>query len=148
YSFSATLLGTIFLTYFAGAAIAPATGWMMARLGRRRLILAVIAVWAGGAVLMLIPPLPAIVTGLAICAACGILCQTIATGYVTAIAREGRSSAVGLYVSSFYAGGSVGGLLPGLTWTQGGWPVAIAQVIAMLALMAGIASLAYRGATE
>jgi MFS transporter, YNFM family, putative membrane transport protein len=148
YSFSATLLGTIFLTYFAGAAIAPATGWMMARLGRRRLILAVIAVWAGGAVLMLAAPLPAIVTGLAICAACGILCQTIATGYVTAIAREGRSSAVGLYVTSFYAGGSVGGLLPGLTWTQGGWPAAIAQVVAMLAVMAGIASLAYRGATE
>jgi hypothetical protein len=42
----------------------------------------------------------------------------------------------------------VGGLLPGLSWTQGGWPATSAQVVSMLAVMAGIASLAYRGATE
>jgi YNFM family putative membrane transporter len=148
YRFSSTLLGTIFVTYLLGAAIAPATGWMMVRLGRRQLILAVIAVWAAGTMLLLAPPLPAIIAGLAICAACGILCQTISTGYVTTIAREGRSSAVGLYVTCFYVGGSMGALLPGLIWTAGGWPACIALVVAMLAAMATIASLAYRGATE
>jgi MFS family permease len=51
YDFSSTLLGAIFVTYLAGTAIAPATGWMMARLGRRRFILAVLAAWAGGALL-------------------------------------------------------------------------------------------------
>jgi MFS transporter, YNFM family, putative membrane transport protein len=38
YDFSSTLLGAIFVTYLAGTAIVPATGWMMARLGRRRFI--------------------------------------------------------------------------------------------------------------
>ena len=51
-----------------------------------------------------------------LCAACGMLCQTISTGYVTAIAKEGRSSAVGLYVTAFYVGGSMGAFLPGLAW--------------------------------
>jgi MFS transporter, YNFM family, putative membrane transport protein len=146
YNFSSTLLGAIFVTYLAGTAVAPTTGWMMARLGRRRFVLAVIAVWAGGAMLMLAPPLPAILAGLVLCAVCGMLCQTIATGYVTAIAKEGRSSAVGLYVTAFYIGGSMGAFLPGLAWDAGGWPAAVAMVLAMLAAMALIAAFAYRGA--
>jgi predicted MFS family arabinose efflux permease len=89
---------------------------MMAQLGRRRFVLAVIVAWPGGALLMLLPPIPAIIAGLTFCAACGMLCQTISTGYVTEIAKEGRSSAGGLYVMSFYAGGSMGAFLPGLAW--------------------------------
>jgi YNFM family putative membrane transporter len=118
YDFSSTLLGAIFVTYLAGTAIVPATGWMMARLGRRRFTLAVLAAWACGALLMLAPPLAAILAGLTLCAVCGMLCQTIATGYVTASAREGRSSAVGLYVTAFYVGGSMGAFLPGLAWEE------------------------------
>jgi MFS transporter, YNFM family, putative membrane transport protein len=147
YDFSSTLLGAIFVTYLVGTIIAPMTGWMVARLGRRWFILTVIAAWAAGALLMLAPPVAAIVAGLILCAACGMLCQTIATGYVTAIAKDGRSSAVGLYVTSFYVGGSMGALLPGLAWNAGGWPACIAIVVAMLAAMALIAALAYRGAT-
>ena len=120
YHFSSTLLGAIFLTYLVGTVISPMTGWLMARLGRRRFILAVIAAWMGGAVLMLAPPIPAIIAGLMFCAGCGMLCQTISTGYVTEIAKEGRSSAVGLYVTSFYVGGSMGAFLPGLAWERGG----------------------------
>src|SRR6266478_333691 len=36
YHFSSTLLGAIFVTYLAGTVIAPMTGWMTARLVRRR----------------------------------------------------------------------------------------------------------------
>src|SRR5215471_11425659 len=147
YHFSSTLLGAIFSTYLVGTVISPMTGWLMARLGRRRFILAVIAAWMGGAMLMLAPPIPAIIAGLMFCAGCGMLCQTISTGYVTEIAKEGRSSAVGLYVTSFYVGGSMGAFLPGLAWERGGWPAAIAMVVAMLAAMALIAALAYRDAT-
>src|SRR5262249_3833691 len=61
--------------------------------------------------------------------------------------RKGRSSAVGLYVTSFYVGGSMGAFLTGLAWEWGGWPAAVAMVVAMLAAMAVIAALAYRDAT-
>jgi predicted MFS family arabinose efflux permease len=144
YGLSATLLGAIFVTYLAGSVIAPMTGWAMARLGRRRFILAAITVWAVGAVLLLAPPLSAIIAGLTLCAACGMLCQTLSTGYVTAIAREGRSSAVGLYVTAFYIGGSLGAFLPGLAWDTGGWPACVAMVVVVLTAMAVIATLAYR----
>src|SRR6266403_1925321 len=93
---------------------------------------------------MLRAPISAIMAGLTFCAGCGMLCQTISTGYVTAIAKEGRSSAVGLYVTAFYVGGSMGALLPGLTWSAAGWPACVAMALAMLAVMAAIATLAYR----
>ena len=106
-----------------------------------------IGLWAGGALLTLAPPIWAIVVGLILCAACGMLAQTISTGYVAATAKEGRSSAVGLYVTAFYVGGSVGAFLPGLAWDAAGWPACVAMIVVMCALMALIAALAYRGAS-
>jgi MFS transporter, YNFM family, putative membrane transport protein len=144
YLLSPTMLGAIFVTYLAGSATAPMIGWAVVRFGRRPFVLGVLAIWACGAVLLLAPPLAAIITGLLLCAVCGMLCQAISTGYVTAIAKEGRSSAVGLYVTAFYIGGSMGALLPGLTWAAAGWPACVAMVVAMLAIMTAIAALAYR----
>ena len=148
FNFSSAMLGTVFVTYLAGAAISPMAGRLLARLGRLPLMLAATAVWAGGCLLTLVPSISVIVAGLVLCAACGMLCQTVATSHVTTIAREGRSSAVGLYVTSFYAGGSVGALLPGLAWNGGGWPACVAMAVAMLAIMALIAALAYTRARD
>ena len=147
YNFSSSLLGAIFVTYLVGTVVSPMTGWAIAQLGRRRLLLAIMAAWATGAMLTLAPPVSAIVLGLILCAACGMLVQTISTGYVTAIAKEGRSSAVGLYVTAFYIGGSMGAFLPGLAWVRGGWPACIAMVVAVQAAMALVAALAYRRVT-
>jgi predicted MFS family arabinose efflux permease len=144
YLLSPTMLGAIFVTYLVGSATAPMIGWAVVRFGRRPFVLGVIAIWACGALLLLAPPLTAIITGLLLCAVCGMLCQAISTGYVTAIAKEGRSSAVGLYVTAFYIGGSMGALLPGLTWAAAGWPACVAMVVVVLAIMAAIAALAYR----
>ena len=148
FNFSSAMLGTVFVTYLAGAAISPMAGRLLARLGRLSLMLAATAVWAGGCLLTLVSSISVIVAGLVLCAACGMLCQTVATSHVTTIAREGRSSAVGLYVTSFYAGGSVGAFLPGLAWNAGGWPACVAMAVAMLAIMALIAALAYRRARD
>jgi MFS transporter, YNFM family, putative membrane transport protein len=144
YFFSSTMLGTIFVTYLVGTVVAPWTGWAINRLGRRRLLLAIFAMWMLGSLLTLAPPVWIITLGLIFCAASGMLVQTISTGYVTAIAKDGRSSAVGLYVTAFYIGGSMGAFLPGLAWDKAGWPACVAMVIAVQAAMAVIAALAYR----
>jgi YNFM family putative membrane transporter len=143
YHFSSTLLGTIFITYLVGAVLSPMAGRMIARFGRRPFMLATLAVWACGTALTLAPPVAAIIAGLILCAACGMLCQTVTTSYVTTSVRSGRSSAVGLYVTCFYTGGSVGAFSPGLVWSSGGWSACILMVIAMLAAMALIAALAW-----
>ena len=42
-----------------------------------------------------------------------------------------RSAASGLYVSSYYLGGAVGGVLPAVAWHLGGWPACVALVAAL-----------------
>jgi MFS transporter, YNFM family, putative membrane transport protein len=91
----------------------------------------------------LAPSLILIIAGLALSAACGLICQAISTGYVTTTAKAGRSSAVGLYVTSFYAGGSSGAALGGIAWTLGAWPACVAQVVVTLLLMAAVVYFAW-----
>jgi len=145
YNLSATALGAIFVVYLTGASMTPWIGWAITRFGRQRFTLRVIAVWMGGIALTLAPSLVAIIVGLAVCAACGLICQAISTGYVTTTAKAGRSSAVGLYVTSFYAGGSFGAALGGVAWTFGAWPACVALVIAMLLILAAIVHFGWTG---
>jgi predicted MFS family arabinose efflux permease len=135
YNLSATLLGTIFITYLAGSALTPTTGWVVGRFGRRHFMIGNIAVWIAGIGLTLAGPLWLIVLGLTICATCGLMCQSISTGYVTITAQAGRSSAVGLYVTCFYFGGATGAALGGLAWTIAGWPACVLLVAVMLTIM-------------
>ena len=138
YDLSATWLGAIFVVYLVGSALVPMAGWAVGRFGRRRFMIPLIGVWIGGVLLTLCGPLWLIVVGLTICAACGLICQAISTGYVTITAKVGRSSAVGLYVTSFYTGGSFGAALGGFAWIVGGWPACVAMIVAIQLGMAAI----------
>ena len=143
YNFSNTWLGALFVTYLGGTVLAPWAGRLIQRFGRRNFVLGVIVIWIGGAALLLAPQVAVIIAGLVVCAACGMLCQTVSTGYITLTAKDGRSSAVGLYVTCFYVGGSVGAFLPGLTWASAGWPGAVAMLIGMQVIMACIVGFAW-----
>src|SRR5262249_12403091 len=144
YGFTPTLLGAIFATYLVGTVSTALSGRAVNSFGRRSLMLGTIALWMGGALLMLLPQLWGIIAGLTVCAGCGMLCQAVSTGAVTTTAREGRSSAVGLYVTMFYVGGGAGAFLPGLFWQSGGWPATVAMVTAMLAVMAVVVVFGWR----
>jgi predicted MFS family arabinose efflux permease len=143
YLFSPTLLGALFFTYLVSSVAVPWVGRGIALFGRRRFVLGIIAGWIVGALLMLAPPVSVILAGLTLCAVCGMLCQTVSTGYVTMTAAEGRSSAVGLYASIYYIGGSAGAFLTGLAWTTVGWTGCVALIVAVQAIMAGIVAVAW-----
>lgn len=135
YGLSATLLGSIFIVYLLGTMLTPLTGRAVARFGRRRFALGALAGWAGGLALMLAPSLPAIIAGLALCTVCGFYVQACSTSYVAITAKAGASTAVGLYVTSYYVGGSLGAVAPGFAWNVGHWPAVVAVIAAMLAIM-------------
>ena len=143
YLFSSTLLGAIFVTYLAGSLLVPWIGRGVALFGRRNFVLGIIAVWVVGALLLLAPPVGIIIAGLATCAACGLLCQATSTSYVITIAKEGRSSAVGLYASIFYIGGSAGAFLTGFAWNAAGWTGCVVMILAMQLIVAAIVALAW-----
>jgi YNFM family putative membrane transporter len=143
YNLSAGWLGALFVVYLTGSVLTPWTGWAIGRFGRRRFTVRVIALWAAGIALTLTPSLPLIILGLAIAAGCGLICQAVTTSYVTITAKAGRSSAVGLYVTGFYLGGSFGAAIGGITWTLAGWPACVALVEVMLLIMAPIVFFAW-----
>jgi len=116
----------------------PWVGRAIMLFGRRPFVLGLIAIWIVGALLMLAPPVSLILAGLTLCAVCGMLCQTVSTGYVTMTAAEGRSSAVGLYASIYYIGGSLGAFLGGIAWTAAGWSGCVAMIATMQVIMAVI----------
>jgi YNFM family putative membrane transporter len=147
YNLSPGYLGAIFVVYLVGAALAPLTGWAVGRFGRRHFVIGAIALWIAGIALTLLGPLWVILLGLTICASCGLFCQAVSTGYVAITAQAGRSSAVGLYVTSFYLGGSFGAALGGIAWTLAGWPACVAMVAVMLAIMASIVGTAWTRTT-
>jgi len=138
YGFSPTLLGALFFTYLVSSPIVPWVGRAIVLFGRRPFVLGVIALWMIGVLLLLAPPVAAIMAGLTLCAVCGMICQAVSTGYVATTAKEGRSSAVGLYATSYYVGGSAGALLTGLAWTYAGWNGCVAVILAMQVIIAGL----------
>ncbi|MBN9051273.1 MAG: MFS transporter [Rhizobiales bacterium] len=138
YLLTPSLLGAIFLTYLMGSVTTPLVGHLVARFGRRNLMIELVFIWMFGVLLTLATPLPLIIVGLMICAAAGLMCQAVSTGYVTVSTPTGRSSAVGLYATSFYVGGACGGVLGSIAWTIGDYPACVVLAVAVLAIIAAI----------
>ncbi len=141
FDLSAGWLGSLFVSYAVGIFTTPLTGRLVGRFGRRGLVVSVLGSWALGAGLTLVPSLASIFIGLVICACSGFICQAVSTGYVASSAMQARSSAVGLYVTAYYLGGTVGAVIGGLAWRGGGW---LGCVVLVWVVMAGIAVLVLR----
>ncbi len=124
-------LGSVFVIYLLGVVAAPVATRLALRFGRRRTVLLAALAGSGGLLLTLVPWLPGILIGLAFTAAGIFTEQVLSLGYVAAAARRSRSTAVGLYVTCYYVGGSLGGILPASIWHHLGWPGCVALVLAV-----------------
>lgn len=142
FNFGPGALSAIFVVYLASMLTTPFSGRLLNRYGHSR----VLAFAWGAAVLGLLitipASLPAVIVGLILFSGGLFFAQTAATTFVGEAMPRARGAAVGLYVTSYYIGGSVGGILPAPLWSRFGWP----GVVALIAL-AGVASvmLAQRG---
>jgi predicted MFS family arabinose efflux permease len=146
FSLSTTAIGAVFVTYLISIVTAPFTGRLVSFFGRRKFGTIALAVWMCGILLTLAPSLPVIIFGLFMITGAGFYVQVCCQSFVSTNAREGNSSAVGLYVTSFYVGGSFGGLIPGLLWSSSGWPGVVGLIVAMLLIMAAFVRFAWRDA--
>src|SRR6202035_3363675 len=63
------------------------------------------------------------------------LIATFAIGFGAMTDKERRSSAVGLYASIYYVGGSAGAFLGGIAWSLAGWPGCVATIAALLVII-------------
>ncbi|MDT7951913.1 MAG: MFS transporter [Acetobacteraceae bacterium] len=124
-------LGSIFLTYLLGAVVTPAATRFAQRFGRRLTMLAAGLAAGAGLVLTLAPSLVLIIAGLSLVALGVLTEQMLSIGYVAVAGERARSTAVGLYVTSYYVGGSLGGIAPAWIWSHAGWPGCVGLVLAV-----------------
>jgi MFS family permease len=132
-------LGWIFAVYLLGAIVTPFAGRRIDRDGHRVMLMRSATIGATGAVLSLVPNVWAVIAGLAICSTGVFIAQAAATSFVGAAARMNRALALGLYVSFYYGGGSLGGTAPGWVWQRFGWTGCVALVLVVQALIATVA---------
>jgi predicted MFS family arabinose efflux permease len=139
YSLSTVALGWLFVVYLVGAVVTPFAGQWIDRYGHRAGIASAMAIGGAGALLTLVPWLPAIVLGLALCATGVFTAQATTSSYIGAVTTSDRALAVGMYSTFYYAGGSTGGALPSIFWTTGGWTACVGLVVLIQLAGAAIA---------
>ena len=143
---STAALGLLFTVYLVGAFVTPLAGRLIDRIGHRLTLAMAFGGGIGGICLTLLPSLPAVILGLAMCCTACFIGHSSASSYIGTVAREARASAVGLYVMCYYAGGSAGSALSGYFWNRSGWPACVALVAAVQALTIVTAVLFWRPA--
>jgi MFS family permease len=132
-------LGYLFCTYLVGAVVTPRCGRLVDRYGQRTAVAFAIGAGVAGILLTLIPNLWMVVAGLCICCSGVFVTQAAASSYIGLAANGGKALAVGLYVTCYYLGGSVGAELPGFLWRFGGWTACVAMIACVQLLVIAIA---------
>jgi predicted MFS family arabinose efflux permease len=137
-------LAFVFSVYLLAAPTTPIGSRVAIRIGRRRTMFLACGLAAAGLALTLVPMVPAVIMGLAgICGGLFVV-QSLSLGFIGVTVRRAKSTAVGLYVTIYYIGGALGGIVPGILWRVAGWPGVTALVGVMLAVMAAAASVWWR----
>ncbi len=139
FNLSSDRLGWLFAVYLVGAVVTPISGHWIDAYGHRVALSIASVLGVGGALLTLSPILAVVVCGLAAFATAIFIAQASASAHVGVHAARERGLALGLYATCYYVGGSVGGSLPSLVESWGGWPACVAFVVAVQTVMVAIA---------
>src|SRR5262249_21173905 len=114
-------------------------GHWIDRYGHRAGIGSAMSMGGAGALLTLVPWLPAVVVGLSLCATGVFVAQAATSRYIRAVTPSGRALAGGMDSTFYYAGGSTGSALPSIFWRAGGWTACVLLVVAVQFVGAAIA---------
>jgi YNFM family putative membrane transporter len=138
YALPTGVISSVYLVYAAGAVSSRAAGRLTGRFSPRGLIAVGLAVEAAGMALTLARPLALVIAGLVVLVIGTFVAQAVAPAFVNATAETAKGGASALYLTSYYVGGTLGSVLPGLAWQAAGWSGVVgacvaATVIAMVA---------------
>lgn len=125
-------LGLVFTVYLLGIVTTTAATWLAVRIGRRATLALATGLAACGLLLTLVSHVAAVIGGLALMSGGLFVLQALSLGFIAAATRHAKSTAVGLYVSVYYIGGALGGVLPGGVWSHAGWPGVVALLVTVL----------------
>jgi predicted MFS family arabinose efflux permease len=133
-------LGFVYLVFLPSIATTPLAGRAVARFGTRPTFRASMAVAGLGLPLLLLPSLPAVLTGLALVAVGTFFAQATATGHISRTATADRGSASGIYLACYFMGGLAGSAVLGQVFERWDWAACVAGIGVALTLAAVLAA--------
>ena len=133
------VVSLVFLAYLAGTWASSRAGAEATRFGRKRVLLASVAIMAIGVVITLSDNVFAVLAGLLIATAGFFGAHSIAAGWTGQSAPVGKAQASSLYNLFYYGGSSLIGWFGGVAYDGHGWS-AVAMTIVVLTLIAATAA--------
>ena len=124
----AMTLGFVYFVFLPAMAITPLAGRAVKRFGTRPAFWAALLVAAAGLPLLILPSLPAVLTGMVLIGVGTFFAQACATGFVGRAATSDRGSASGLYLASYFFGGLIGSAVLGLIFEMFGWTACVGGI--------------------
>lgn len=131
FQWSTAALGMLFSAYLFAAAITSAGGRIIDRFGHSKAVIGALAFSITGTLLTLFPNGVFVFVGLTMCCSGVFISQSSANSFIGVATQQNRASAVGLYVTFYYIGGSFGATAPASLWNFGGWPACVTLIVAV-----------------
>jgi predicted MFS family arabinose efflux permease len=131
-------LGFIYFVFLPSVATTLMAGAAVARFGTRTAIWGALALAGIGLPLLLLPSLPAVLTGMVLIGVGTFFAQAAATGFVGRAALANRGVASGFYLACYFFGGMVGTAILGQLFDRFGWRACVAGIAASLLLAAAL----------
>ena len=139
YHLSQAVVGVFSIVYLSGIYSSAKIGSLADRLGRRKVLWAVILMMLVGLGLTLFSPLPVVIIGVLILTFGFFGAHSVSSSWVGRRAVTARGQAASLYLFCYYAGSSVAGTGGGLFWHYAGWNGIGLFVGALLLIALGVA---------
>jgi len=144
YGFDTLQIGSIYAVFLLAVVVTPLAGYVARSRSPRELAVCAALLALAGALLTLAHGLLPILCGLALGSTAVFVEQAAANAFVSQTAGAARSTAIGIYLSFYYVGGSLGSVLPVPAWRAWGWAGCVAFVIVAQALAGLLALLFWR----
>ncbi|RQR53389.1 MFS transporter [Burkholderia sp. Bp9126] len=135
FGFGTAAIGASYAVFLVAVVVTPLAGRVAAQRGPRHLALAAALLAIGGALLTLSNSVVVILAGLALSSTAVFVEQASANAFISQQAAGARSTAIGIYLSCYYFGGSLGSILPVPAWHRWGWAGCVAFIAASQALV-------------
>ncbi|HDV6324537.1 TPA: MFS transporter [Burkholderia cenocepacia] len=145
FGFNTVEIGAIYAVFLVAVVVTPLAGRVAAKRGPRDLALAATGLAMVGALLTLSGSVAAILTGLALSSTAVFVEQASANAFISRAAPGARSTAIGVYLSFYYFGGSLGSVLPVPAWNRWGWVGCVAFVVVAQAIAGALVFFFWRG---
>ena len=127
-------LGYVYFVFLPSIVTTLLAGATVNRCGTRPAMWASLVVAAAGLPMLLSTTLVPVLAGMILVAVGTFQAQAIATGFLGKAAGDGRSTASGMYLASYFLGGLIGTALLGQAFDRLGWRACVAGIGLALAV--------------